>query len=201
MDEDSRNGFCMLTPGLVTRITGARPHIIHAKAPGSNGKGAVFAPYHRSGLWEDRVRALFGFDEPELEGRRRKWERYKFQTRQKINGTPMVQRTNWLSCRLEEEHHEFVYRVDRAVNDEPTQKAIRDILRDSPLQTLTNTNSRAAKYPRGVFHNLDLDGLDDTFYEAEMHYILAEEDSREDAGEVESEPEEGIRDDSSSSDE
>ncbi|KAK3177249.1 hypothetical protein OEA41_008578 [Lepraria neglecta] len=260
MDEDSRNGFCMLTPGLVTRITGARPHIIHAKAPGSNGKGAVFAPYHRSGLWEDRVRALFGFDEPELEGRRRKWERCKFrtlvkqlwtifdqtfehilrqpdwtyclgrhasklmliipqydadhlsciqkakdgnavETRQKINGTPMVQRTNWLSCRLEEEHHEFVHRVDRAVNDEPTQKAIRDILRDSPLQTLTNTNSRAAKYPRGVFHNLDLDGLDDTFYEAEMHHILAEEDSREDAGEVESEPEEGIRDDSSSSDE
>ena len=79
------------------------------------------------------------------------------------------------------------------------QKAIRDILRDSPLQTLTNTNSHAAKYPRGVFYNLDLDGLDNTFYKVEIYYILAEEDSREDAGEVESEPAEGMRDDSSSS--
>ena len=84
------------------------------------------------------------------------------------------------------------------MNDELTQKAIRDILRDSPLQTLTNTNSYTAKYPRGVFYNLDLDGLDNTFYEAEMYYMLAEEDSREDAGEVESEPKEGIRDDLSS---
>ena len=84
------------------------------------------------------------------------------------------------------------------MNDELTQKAIRDILRDSPLQTLTNTNSHTAKYPRGVFHNLDLDGLDNTFHEAEMHHMLAEEDSREDAGEVESEPEEGMRDDLSS---
>ena len=63
------------------------------------------------------------------------------------------------------------------------------------MQTLTNTNSHTAKYPRGVFYNLDLDGLDNTFYKAEIYYILAKEDSREDAREVESEPKEGIQDD------
>ena len=49
-DEDSRNGLCVLTPGLVTRITGARPNIIRARALGSNGKDAFFAPYHASGV-------------------------------------------------------------------------------------------------------------------------------------------------------
>ncbi|KAK3179479.1 hypothetical protein OEA41_009765 [Lepraria neglecta] len=205
-------------------------------SPGSNGKEAFFAHYHELGLWQDRVRALFGFDEPELPGRGRKWERYKFRTlvkqlwtifdqtfphtvrqpvwtdylgrrasklmliipqydadhlsciqkandnnavftRQTINKTPMVQRTNWLSCRLDAEHYPFVDRVDRAVNDAPTQKAISRIIRDGPLYTLTNTNSHATKYPRGVFRNLV--ALDNTFLDARMYLRLVEQDSKE----------------------
>ena len=98
-------------------------------------------------------------------------------TRQTINKTPMVQRTNWLSCRLADEHHPFVDRVDRAVNDAPTQKAIRRIIRDCPLRTLTNTNSYTTPYPRGVFRNLV--GLDDMFLDARTYLILVEQDSRE----------------------
>ena len=80
LDDDERQGLCMLTPGLVARLTGAPPRIVIAREPGGNGQEPFFAPYHESGLWEDRVRALFAFDERDMQGKRRTWERSRFRT-------------------------------------------------------------------------------------------------------------------------
>ena len=63
------------------------------------------------------------------------------------------------------------------MNNAPTQKAISRIIRDGPLHTLTNTNSHATKYPRGVFRNLV--ALDNTFLDARMYLILVKQDSKE----------------------
>ncbi|KAK3179420.1 hypothetical protein OEA41_005542 [Lepraria neglecta] len=180
-DEDSRNGLCMLTPGLVTRITGAGPILFarEPRAPTAKKPSSLTTTSQAYGRIESA---------PSLDSTSRNYrvggangsdanDNNTVFTRQRINKTPMVQRTNWLSCRLDAEHHPFVDRVDRAVNDSPTQKAISRIIRDGPLYTLTNTNSDTTKYLRGVFRNLVT--LDNTFLDARMYLTLVEQDSKE----------------------